>query len=74
MSPPANSQPQRLAETEIDRPLRAQLQALLQASFPGYPDRSYFKLPPHLRYIVTEQGQVTAQLGVELRMIRVATP
>ena len=38
----------RVAEAEIGESLRRQVQALLQACFDGYPDRSYFKLPPHL--------------------------
>lgn len=62
----------RVAETDIDENLRARLRSLLQASFPGYPDREYFKLPPHFRYLATADGVVVAaQVGVELRMIRV---
>jgi hypothetical protein len=36
----------RVAETEISEDQNRQLQLLLQSCFPGYPDRSYFKLPP----------------------------
>ena len=61
----------RVAEAEIGRDLEGQVQALLQASFPGYPSRSYFKLPPHFRYLVMTSGVLVAQMGVELRVIRV---
>lgn len=62
----------RIAEAEIGTDLSAQLQSLLQTSFPGYPTRSYFKLPPHFRYLaMTSGGDVAAQMGVELRVIRV---
>lgn len=63
----------RVAEHEISRDLRQQLQALLQASFPGYPSRTYFKLPPHFRYLVMRGGALAAQMGVELRVIRVGS-
>jgi GNAT superfamily N-acetyltransferase len=62
----------RVAEAEIGADLSRQLQALLQRSFPGYPSRSYFKLPPHFRYLaMTSSGDVAAQMGVEYRVIRV---
>ncbi len=62
----------RVAEPEIGATVSARLQSLLQTCFPGYPDRSYFKLPPHLRYLVmTSDGDVVAQMGVEFRVIRV---
>ena len=62
----------RVAEAEIGADLSGQLQALLQACFAGYPGRSYFKLPPHFRYLaMTSSGDVAAQMGVEFRVIRV---
>ena len=62
----------RIAEAEISADRGRQLQSLLQASFPGYPGRSYFKLPPHFRYLaMTGSGDVAGQMGVELRVIRV---
>ena len=62
----------RVAEAEISADRSRQLQSLLQASFPGYPGRSYFKLPPHFRYLaMTGSGEVAGQTGVELRVIRV---
>ncbi len=61
----------RVAEAEIGRDLQEQLQALLQMCFPGYPGRSYFKLPPHFRYLARTSGALVAQMGVELRVIRV---
>lgn len=61
----------RVAEAEIGADLSRQLQSLLQACFPGYPSRSYFKLPPHFRYVaMRSDGVVAGQLGVELRVIR----
>ena len=61
----------RVAEAEIGPDLRQQVQALLQASFPGYPSRSYFKLPPHFRYLAMTGDALAGQMGVELRVIRV---
>lgn len=64
---------QRIAEVEIDTALAGELTTLLRESFPDYPARSYFKLPPHFRLIATVDGAVVGQLGVELRMMRVGT-
>ena len=61
----------RVAEAEIPASLTHQVQALLQACFPGYPSRSYFKLPPHFRYLAMAGGELVGQVGVELRVIRV---
>lgn len=62
----------RVAEAEINADRGRQLQSLLQACFPGYPGRSYFKLPPHFRYLaMTSSGDVAGQMGVEFRVIRV---
>ena len=62
----------RIAEAEIGADLSRQLQTLLQECFPGYPGRSYFKLPPHFRYLaVTGSGCVAGQMGVEFRVVRV---
>jgi GNAT superfamily N-acetyltransferase len=62
----------RVAEAEIGEDLSSQLQSLLQMCFPGSPERTYFKLPPHFRYVVMRNGGVVAaQMGVELRVIRV---
>jgi hypothetical protein len=62
----------RVAEAEIGADLGGQLQSLLQECFPGYPGRSYFKLPPHFRYLaMTGSGSLAAQMGVEFRVIRV---
>ena len=63
----------RVAEAEIGRDLRQQVQALLQACFAGYPSRSYFKLPPHFRYLAMTNEVLVAQMGVELRVIRVGS-
>jgi len=61
----------RVTEAEIGADLSRRLQALLQACFPGYPGRSYFKLPPHFRYLaMTSSGDIAAQMGVEFRVIR----
>jgi hypothetical protein len=61
----------RIAEAEIGADLSGRLQSLLQACFPGYPSRSYFKLPPHFRYLaMTSGGGVVAQMGVEFRVVR----
>ncbi|MBA3428057.1 MAG: GNAT family N-acetyltransferase [Actinobacteria bacterium] len=61
----------RVWEPEVDGDLEAQLQSLLRRCFSGYPVRSYFKVPPHFRYVATSRGSVVAQMGVELRMFRV---
>jgi len=62
----------RVAEAEIGADLSRRLQALLQTCFAGYPSRSYFKLPPHFRYLaMTSSGDIAAQMGVEFRVVRV---
>jgi hypothetical protein len=62
----------RVAEAEIGADLSGRLESLLQACFPGYPSRSYFKLPPHFRYLaMTSSGDIAAQMGVEFRVVRV---
>src|ERR1700719_3345036 len=62
----------RAAEAEIGADLSRRLQSLLQACFAGYPSRSYFKLPPHFRYLaMTSGGGIAAQMGVEFRVVRV---
>jgi GNAT superfamily N-acetyltransferase len=66
--------PARRAEGEqlARRFFEAAAQLVLQECFPGYPSRSYFKLPPHFRYLaMTSGGGVAAQMGVEFRVIRV---
>jgi len=62
----------RVWEPELGSDLDRQLRSLLQRCFAGYPDRAYFKLPPHFRYVATVAGVVVAQMGVELRVIRVS--
>jgi GNAT superfamily N-acetyltransferase len=62
----------RIAEAEIGADLSGRLQSLLQTCFAGYPRRSYFKLPPHFRYLaMTSGGGIAAQMGVEFRVVRV---
>ncbi|HET7018515.1 MAG TPA: GNAT family N-acetyltransferase [Streptosporangiaceae bacterium] len=61
----------RIAEAELPADLALQVQALLQLSFPGYPGRTYFKLPPHFRFLALAGDELAGQVGVELRMIRV---
>jgi GNAT superfamily N-acetyltransferase len=63
----------RVAEAEIGADIRQQVQALLQMCFPGSPGRSYFKLPPHFRYLAMAHGSLVGQMGVELRVIRVGS-
>ena len=63
----------RVAEAEIPADLAHQVQALLQMCFPGYPSRTYFKLPPHFRYLAMAGGELAGQVGVELRVIRVGS-
>src|SRR6266436_2498801 len=63
----------RVAEAEIGADIRQQVQALLQMCFPGYPSRTYFKLPPHFRYLAMASGALVGQMGVELRVIRVGS-
>lgn len=63
----------RVAEAEVPADLADQVQALMQACFPGYPSRTYFKLPPHFRYLAMANGELAGQVGVELRVIRVGS-
>ncbi|XVV17650.1 GNAT family N-acetyltransferase [Actinoplanes sp. CA-131856] len=61
----------RLPEADIGAGLHLALRSLLGSCFPGYPERSYFKIPPHFRYVLTDGPAALAHLGVELRVIRV---
>jgi GNAT superfamily N-acetyltransferase len=61
----------RIAEPEIPAELGHQVQELMQTCFAGYPSRTYFKLPPHFRYLAMADGELAGQVGVELRVIRV---
>jgi GNAT superfamily N-acetyltransferase len=61
----------RIPEAEIGTDLAEQLQLVLQDCFPDYPARTYFKLPPHFRYLAVDGDEVAAQLGAELRVIQV---
>ena len=63
----------RIPEAEIPADVMDQVQALLQTSFPGYPSRAYYKLPPHFRYLAMTSGELAGQVGVELRVIRVGS-
>src|SRR5690242_6796263 len=63
----------RIPEAEIPADLAHQVQALMQECFPGYPGRTYFKLPPHFRYLAMAGGELAGQLGVELRVIRIGS-
>jgi GNAT superfamily N-acetyltransferase len=60
-----------VSEWEIDPLLAHKAQTLLGACFPGYPPRSYFKLPPQQRYFVFGRDELVAQAGVTHRVIRV---
>jgi GNAT superfamily N-acetyltransferase len=62
----------RVAEIDLEVELTQQVTELLGECFPGYPDRTYFKLPPHLRLLAYNDDRLVGQLAVELRMIRVA--
>jgi GNAT superfamily N-acetyltransferase len=61
----------RVAEIDVDAATHDAVTVLLRESFPGYPDRSYFKLPPHFRLLALLDGVLVGHLGGELRMIRV---
>jgi len=63
----------RVAEAEIPADLAHQLQALMQMCFPGYPSRTYFKLPPHFRYLAMAGAELAGQVGVEMRIVRVGS-
>lgn len=63
----------RIAEAEIPVDLAPRVQALMQECSPGYPSRTYFKLPPHFRYLAMADGELAGQMGVELRVIRIGS-
>jgi GNAT superfamily N-acetyltransferase len=58
------------AEHAITSTVQGKIHAVLDACFPGYPARSYFKQLPHFRYLGWSGGELVAHLGVEHRMIR----
>ncbi len=61
----------RVTEIDVDAATRDAMTGLLRESFPDYPDRSYFKLPPHFRLLAYLDGVLVGHLGGELRMMRV---
>jgi predicted acetyltransferase len=56
-------------EYKLSERIRQLLTQLLMASFPDYPDRSYYKLMPQLRYLVWVGDDLVAQVGIEHRAI-----
>ena len=62
----------RIAEAEIGADLSSRLQIAVADVLSRVSSRSYFKLPPHFRYLaMTSSEGVAAQMGVEFRVIRV---
>jgi len=60
----------RVPEPEIGVEPAGQLRDLLRECFPDYPDRTYFKVPPHFRFLASEGDTLLGQVGIELRYIR----
>ncbi|MFD1928837.1 GNAT family N-acetyltransferase [Sporosarcina siberiensis] len=62
----------KIAEYEIDGPLKNKLQQLVTSSFgEDYPsDRIYYKQLPHLRFVVSdEENEVIGQVGLDYRVM-----
>jgi GNAT superfamily N-acetyltransferase len=57
------------AEHAITAPVHAKIHTVLDACFPGYPARSYFKQLPHFRCLGWSRRELVAHMGVEHRMI-----
>ncbi|MEU2619463.1 GNAT family N-acetyltransferase [Streptomyces sp. NPDC007157] len=57
-------------EHEIDSSTHQKIHELLDACFPEYPSRTYFKQLPHLRRLAWEHGALVAQVGIDHRMIK----
>jgi GNAT superfamily N-acetyltransferase len=61
---------QTVAEYEISSDTHQLINRLLMQSFPNYPsDRIYYKQLPQFRYLVWENENLLAQLGIEHRAI-----
>jgi GNAT superfamily N-acetyltransferase len=58
------------AEHKITTQQHLAIQALLQESFPDYPQRSYYKQLPQSRLLAWRGDELVAHLGVEHRVIR----
>jgi GNAT superfamily N-acetyltransferase len=57
-------------EYKLSDDVRKLANRLLVASFPDYPlDRSYYKLLPQFRYLVWENENLIAHMGIEHRVI-----
>jgi GNAT superfamily N-acetyltransferase len=57
-------------EYKISNDVHKIVNQLLVESFPDYPlDRSYYKLLPQFRYLVWEDDNLIAQMGIEHRVI-----
>ncbi|WP_053693134.1 GNAT family N-acetyltransferase [Streptomyces sp. WM6372] len=57
------------AEHQIDSQVHERIHALLEESFAGYPERSYFKQLPQFRYLAWGDGRLLGHMGIEHRMI-----
>jgi GNAT superfamily N-acetyltransferase len=63
---------ERIEEFALTAPVLAQVRDLVQVAFPGYPpDRPYFKLRPHFRFLAWNDDALVGHLGVDHRVIRV---
>lgn len=59
-----------IPEYKISNDVHKIVNQLLVESFPDYPlDRSYYKLLPQFRYLVWEDNNLIAQMGIEHRVI-----
>jgi len=56
-------------EHAIAPAMHAEIRAVLDECFPGYPARSYFKQLPHFRYLGRSGGQLVAHMGVDHRVV-----
>ena len=63
---------ERIEEFALTAPVLAQVRDLVQVAFPGSPpDRPYFKLRPHFRFLAWNDDTLVGHLGVDHRVIRV---
>lgn len=68
---PEGLEVRRVLEWELPGDEASQVEALLRSCFPGYPPRTYFKLPPQVRLLARRHGELVGQAGLEHRVLRV---
>ncbi len=61
-----------IEEPDLPEQGQASLRQLLAVSFPGYPDRTYFKQIPHQRVLAWDGAEIVGHLAIDKRAMALA--